>query len=336
MSGHRFETYLKERVRAALESVSPQEAADVYVVSLFVYDEDDDPQYPTVTVGVNTEAQVGLRPIRPPTLQNRTPSGPRPMNRRHAGTMRSGPSRPWRSSLTVRLIPGAPSSEAHGFRRRGYRSTSTGMTSPRRGRGPGEPLHKDVCRPDGRNRAVPSPVRRGGDGFGRPIPLVIHELEYYDEIAEQNVRANGRSSLQLASWSGFRVPARSPGRARRPYRAADLRSLSCALRALRAADLRSFILCPSGTQSCRSAIVILCPSALRAADLRSLSCALRALRAADLRSLSCALRALRAAVPWCSTRACGSRQNRRCLALRPGQVQARVRGSGPRWMTVRW
>jgi hypothetical protein len=26
--------------------------------------------------------------------------------------------------------------------------------------------------------------------FGRPIPLLIHELEYYEEIAEQNRRAN--------------------------------------------------------------------------------------------------------------------------------------------------
>lgn len=27
--------------------------------------------------------------------------------------------------------------------------------------------------------------------FGREIPLLIHELEYYDQIAEQNIEANG-------------------------------------------------------------------------------------------------------------------------------------------------
>jgi hypothetical protein len=27
--------------------------------------------------------------------------------------------------------------------------------------------------------------------FGKEIPILIHELEYYDEIAEQNIRANG-------------------------------------------------------------------------------------------------------------------------------------------------
>ena len=27
--------------------------------------------------------------------------------------------------------------------------------------------------------------------FGRELPIIIHELEYYDEIAEQNIEANG-------------------------------------------------------------------------------------------------------------------------------------------------
>ena len=27
--------------------------------------------------------------------------------------------------------------------------------------------------------------------FGKEIPLLIHELEYYDEIARQNILANG-------------------------------------------------------------------------------------------------------------------------------------------------
>jgi hypothetical protein len=26
--------------------------------------------------------------------------------------------------------------------------------------------------------------------FGKPIPVLIHELEYYDEIADQNLAAN--------------------------------------------------------------------------------------------------------------------------------------------------
>lgn len=31
--------------------------------------------------------------------------------------------------------------------------------------------------------------------YGKEIPIIIHELEYYDEIAEQNIEANGRNIL---------------------------------------------------------------------------------------------------------------------------------------------
>ncbi|MBQ9921115.1 MAG: hypothetical protein IJO52_02930 [Clostridia bacterium] len=31
--------------------------------------------------------------------------------------------------------------------------------------------------------------------FGKELPIIIHELEYYDEIAEQNIMANGRELL---------------------------------------------------------------------------------------------------------------------------------------------
>ena len=32
--------------------------------------------------------------------------------------------------------------------------------------------------------------------FSKHIPIIIHELEYYDEIAEQNIEANGQSLAQ--------------------------------------------------------------------------------------------------------------------------------------------
>ena len=32
--------------------------------------------------------------------------------------------------------------------------------------------------------------------FSKPLPLIIHELEYYDEIVEQNIEANGRPLVQ--------------------------------------------------------------------------------------------------------------------------------------------
>jgi hypothetical protein len=34
------------------------DAPDIYAISFFIYDEDDDPQKPTITIGYNTESQV--------------------------------------------------------------------------------------------------------------------------------------------------------------------------------------------------------------------------------------------------------------------------------------
>lgn len=53
-----FEDYAKSLIVNALEQMPSEVAPDVYVVSLFVYDEEDDPRYPTATVGFNTDAQV--------------------------------------------------------------------------------------------------------------------------------------------------------------------------------------------------------------------------------------------------------------------------------------
>jgi hypothetical protein len=37
--------------------------------------------------------------------------------------------------------------------------------------------------------------------FGRPIPVLVHELEYYDEIVEQNRRANPPGLIEeFAAW----------------------------------------------------------------------------------------------------------------------------------------
>ena len=40
--------------------------------------------------------------------------------------------------------------------------------------------------------------------FGREIPVLIHELEYYYEIGEQNIRANGIELVEdFARFCGY-------------------------------------------------------------------------------------------------------------------------------------
>ena len=50
--------YIYDAARDALDGIPTEERPDLYVVSLLVYDEEDDPRRPTVTVGYNTESDV--------------------------------------------------------------------------------------------------------------------------------------------------------------------------------------------------------------------------------------------------------------------------------------
>jgi hypothetical protein len=68
-----FEDYVFEAAAQGLRNVAPDERADVYVVSFFVYDEADDPRAPTLTVGTNTETQVQLASDPPADFQKPNP-----------------------------------------------------------------------------------------------------------------------------------------------------------------------------------------------------------------------------------------------------------------------
>ena len=53
-----FQDHLRQVATQAVTSISASAAHDVYVVSFLVYDEDDDPRRPTLTIGYNTETRV--------------------------------------------------------------------------------------------------------------------------------------------------------------------------------------------------------------------------------------------------------------------------------------
>ena len=50
---------MKEQLKEAImQTIASWDEPDIYVVSLYVYDYDDDPCRPTVTVGYNTESYM--------------------------------------------------------------------------------------------------------------------------------------------------------------------------------------------------------------------------------------------------------------------------------------
>ncbi|WP_164494578.1 hypothetical protein, partial [Streptomyces sp. ADI92-24] len=52
-----FHDHLRHLAESALASIPAAEAQDIYVVSFFIDNEADDPRQPTLTIGYNTEAQ---------------------------------------------------------------------------------------------------------------------------------------------------------------------------------------------------------------------------------------------------------------------------------------
>lgn len=66
----------------ALKAIPAADAPGIYAVSFFIYDEDDEPQQPALTVGYNTESQVKhVRDnVKDSSPTNRSPSRPEAAN----------------------------------------------------------------------------------------------------------------------------------------------------------------------------------------------------------------------------------------------------------------
>ena len=178
-----FEEYARSFIGDALGRVPAAEAADAYVVSLLVYDEEDDPRMPTVTVGFNTEAQVEA-----------TASGA------------SGPDEArWNYAFWLQNDLGVLGDEERDPRGAALREAwlrDQGVWYD------DEDEDDEEADPTGAFVELIVRIARSlhEDGtvervFGRPIPVLVHELEYYDEIARQNERANpGGLAGPFAAW----------------------------------------------------------------------------------------------------------------------------------------
>ncbi len=178
-----IERMLTEYIKVAMAS---WDAPDIYAVSLWVQDWNDNPFEPTVTLGYNTEEQVAVMAPRASDakearwnfafwLQNREVvfGG----GRETVGGSAELIDR-WLRGSEVRL----------------YTDEELEEMSPEEADAAletGESVTKHFV------SMLVKVVQGLHDSgfirktFGKEIPVLIHELEYYEEIAEQNVRANG-------------------------------------------------------------------------------------------------------------------------------------------------
>ena len=167
--------WVYERAMSAIGSLPADERADTYVVSFFVYDYEDDPRRPTLTIGTNTERQVVA-------MIHRASDGAEARwnyvfwLQNELATV-GGPLDP----DGERLIMSSFDAAGLWFADDDYSDEALAI---------GDEMTRRFV-----GQCVQAALRMHEEGavaaiFGRPIPGLVHELEYYDEIVGQNRRAN--------------------------------------------------------------------------------------------------------------------------------------------------
>lgn len=175
-------------VKASLATIPAPETADIYALSLLVYDDEDDPRLPTATLGYNTVSQWRGSIDRASSdgeakwnyafwLQNRLECFGEP------GTDSADSVRRWIESAGLWYSDQTEEADFDTCLEKGEAITASFVR---------------VC-----CEAV-SRLHSSGDveeTFGREIPIIIHELEYYEQIAVQNEACNPPGAIsEFAYW----------------------------------------------------------------------------------------------------------------------------------------
>ncbi len=171
-----FAEHVFDRVVAAFRNIEPAVRADAYVASLFVYDERDDPRFPTVTPDYNTESHVEAQQRRWGTDPNEARWNYARWDQAHLALIAHSEFDPDGARLRERWVK---------EQLQMWYEDDAVEFDPR-----GEPITQAFV-----DLLVEVVQRLHRDGvvtqiFGRVLPVLIYELEYYDAIAEQNLRAN--------------------------------------------------------------------------------------------------------------------------------------------------
>jgi len=182
-----------------VEGLTREDKDDLYVISLLVQDKDDDPRRPTVTVGHNTERRA----------RECTPA----LGQRAKWPIASDASEArwnyafWlQDTLAVACDPNTDPRGAY-LVEEWARELGYWYTDEDANRDFDTTLSKDEQLTTAFVEllvAVVTDLHSGGDVtryLGRRVPILIHELEYYEAIADQNARANPPDLVRdFASW----------------------------------------------------------------------------------------------------------------------------------------
>lgn len=182
-----FEEYAIKHIKATLAEEPMESILDVYAISFYIYDHEDDPRYPTLTLGYNTNARC----------QSCTPE---PGKKGREIAYDAGEAK-WNFAFWLQndlLLLGEPESESGKLCEQWIKDQGLWYSDEEFDDAPTEEhcydlgdkitqFFVDSCV----NIAKQLHEERFIiDLFGRQIPIIIHELEYYEAIANQTKEAN--------------------------------------------------------------------------------------------------------------------------------------------------
>ena len=159
----------------------------IYAISLFVYDENDNPCKPTVTLGYNTETQVRKE------ISNTSDELEARWNYAF-----------WLQNELLCFGIGETAKEIKIWLKNNqlpYYEDDDNAWNDNETYDKVECITKQFVN---ELIEVVKEIHKSGfltEKFGKELPIIIHELEYYDEIAEQNIEANGK--VLLADFIDF-------------------------------------------------------------------------------------------------------------------------------------
>ena len=175
-----FQDHMEQIASDALTSIPAAQTLGIYAISFLIYDEDDDPQRPTLTIGYNTQSQV---------LDNATGQYPDPAEAR------------WNFAYWIQnelAVVGDSARDPDGAAQRTEWIKELGLKCDEPEDGTQTP---EICDQHDQitARFVEACVRLASSlhtsglierTLGHPVPVLVHELEYYEQIAHQTEAAN--------------------------------------------------------------------------------------------------------------------------------------------------
>jgi hypothetical protein len=192
--------YLHQSALSALAAIPVIDLPGIYAVSFFIYDQDDDPRRPTLTIGYNTDNQVRHVLATQPGLSTGRPSDEAEARWNYAFWLQN--------ELTV---IGDQTRDPAGARLCQAWIKDNGWWFPEPDGNTdddwapflaaGEQITSNFVSLCVRTASQLHAAGVIGQTFGHAIPVLIHELEYYDQIADQTEDANPPGLAEpFTSW----------------------------------------------------------------------------------------------------------------------------------------